>query len=416
MNKLFKVTILSGLLTLLKMLMGFIIAKVIAVYTGPSGMAMLGQVQNAVNGFNGIINAPVGNGIVRFTAEKGKDGLEHCVPWWRASFQWVIIIFFVLSPCALFFSKGISIWLFESNEYSWVVKLIVVFLPLCAIGTLCSSVINGLQNYKRFIGLGAISVLISSLLMICMIIFYGILGAIIAAVSQTAIIGLVMLIANLKQPWGKITYWFGRSNQAAKISILHYILMALTSAILAPLSLIMIRNQLIDSVGWEQAGLWQAVWKISEVYLGVITIALGTYFLPKLSSLDSSEVIFKEINKTAIIIVPIAALLALIVYMSRDIAIAVLFTKEFNSSRDLFFIQLCGDIIKMASWIYAYPMIAKGIIKWYIPTELIFSVTFIALGHVLIPKYGLEGANYAYALNYLIYFIFMFLFIKRIIK
>ncbi|ECE3894745.1 O-antigen flippase, partial [Salmonella enterica] len=68
MKKIFKVTALSGLLTLLKMIMGFIIAKIIAIYTGPAGMAMLGQIQSIINSFNGIINSPVSSGIVRFTA------------------------------------------------------------------------------------------------------------------------------------------------------------------------------------------------------------------------------------------------------------------------------------------------------------------------------------------------------------
>lgn len=67
------------------MAMGFVIAKVVAVYTGPTGMAMLGQVQSMVSSLNGIINAPVGNGIVRYTAEQKEQGFEACAPWWRAA-------------------------------------------------------------------------------------------------------------------------------------------------------------------------------------------------------------------------------------------------------------------------------------------------------------------------------------------
>ena len=48
MKRLLKVTAMTGLLTLLRMAMGFVIAKVVAVYTGPAGMAMLGQVQSKI--------------------------------------------------------------------------------------------------------------------------------------------------------------------------------------------------------------------------------------------------------------------------------------------------------------------------------------------------------------------------------
>ena len=59
MKKLLKVTASTGVLTLAKMAMGFVIAKVVAIYTGPSGMALLGQIQGVVTALNGIVNAPV---------------------------------------------------------------------------------------------------------------------------------------------------------------------------------------------------------------------------------------------------------------------------------------------------------------------------------------------------------------------
>ena len=83
MKRLLKVTAMTGLLTLIKMAMGFVIAKVVAIYTGPTGMAMLGQVQSMVGSLNGIINAPAGSGVVRFTAEHKDNGFAACSPWWR---------------------------------------------------------------------------------------------------------------------------------------------------------------------------------------------------------------------------------------------------------------------------------------------------------------------------------------------
>lgn len=142
--------------------------------------------------------------------------------------------------------------------------------------------------------------------------------------------------------------------------------MATTTALTAPIALIGVRNVLISHVGWEEAGQWQAVWKISEVYLGVITIALSTYYLPKLSTLKGVENIRAEINQTAKIIIPIAAIMALGVYLFRDLAISLLFTEAFRSARELFAIQLIGDVIKITSWLYAYPMLSRGATKWFV--------------------------------------------------
>ncbi|AVI67194.1 O-antigen flippase [Shewanella sp. WE21] len=416
MKRLLKVTAMTGLLTLLKMAMGFVIAKVVAIYTGPTGLAMLGQVQSMVGSLNGIINSPVGSGIVRFTAENKEHGFEACVPWWRASLQWVLIISAITIPSGLLLAPHIATWLFEDAELTWVVMATVCVLPFTAIGTLCNSVINGQQLYRRYVGLGMVSALVSGGTMLAMIMLYNIQGALLAAAVQSALIGVVMLIANLRQPWFKLYYWWGATDKKARKAIGGYMLMAMTSALTVPISLIFIRNILIDQVGWNATGQWQAVWKVSEVYLSVITMALGTYYLPRLASLIGVDAIIKEINHTVRIILPIVIVMSVAVYLLRDVAISLLFTDEFRPARDLFAIQLSGDVIKITSWLYAYPMLSRGATKWFIGTEIIFSLLFVALAYLLIPIWGVKGAPVAYLVNYSLCLIYILLNYKRFSK
>ncbi|MFM5840746.1 O-antigen translocase [Aeromonas caviae] len=413
MKRLLKVTAMTGLLTLLRMAMGFVIAKVVAIYTGPTGLAMLGQVQSMVASLNGIINAPVGNGVVRYTAEHQEQGMEACSPWWRAAWQWVLILSTIIIPLGLLLSKKISFWLFQDTSLSWVVMLTVLVLPLSAIGTLFNSIINGQQNYRRYVGLGMISALASGGLMLAMIAKYNIQGALLAAATQSALIGVVMLCLNIRQPWFKLRCWWGRCDATFRKNIRNYMLMAITSALTVPTSLILVRNILVNQLGWDAAGQWQAVWKISEVYLGVITMALSTYYLPKLSSIKRVDEIVNEINKTAITIIPIVAAMALGIYLLRDVAITLLFTEAFRSARDLFLVQLIGDVIKISAWLYAYPMLSRGAVKWYIISEVAFSSSFVVMVFLSVNEIGLTGVVFSYALNYSMYFMFAFFFVKR---
>jgi O-antigen/teichoic acid export membrane protein len=413
MKRLLKVTAMTGLLTLLKMVMGFVIAKVVAVYTGPTGFAMLGQVQGVVAVLNGLINAPAANGVVRFTAEKQAGGYDACSPWWKASLQWVLILAGITIPTAFLLSDYLAILLFQDVTLSWVITITACVLPLSAMGTLCNSVINGQQNYRRYVGLGMLAAVITAALMLGMIFYANIKGALLAAALQSALIGLVMLCANLRQPWFKLRYWWGSTSVSARKSIGNYMLMAITTALTVPVSLILVRNILVEQVGWESTGHWQAVWKISEVYLSVITLALGTYYLPKLASLTGVDSIVKEINHTAKVILPIACIMALGVYLLRDVAIWLLFTEEFEAARDLFAMQLTGDVVKVLAWLYAYPMLSRGAAKWYIPTEIFFSLNFVLLAYFLVELHGVSGANIAYLINYSIYFLFAFLNVRK---
>ncbi|MFQ2435493.1 O-antigen translocase [Aeromonas caviae] len=413
MRRLLKVTAMTGLLTLLKMAMGFVISKIVAIYTGPTGMAMLGQVQSMVGALNGVINAPVGSGVVRYTAENKDRGFDACVPWWRAALQWVLIISAITIPCGLVLAESIATWLFQGESLAWVVIVTVCVLPLAAIGTLCNSVINGQQLYRRYVGLGMLSALISGVVMLVMITLYNIQGALLAAAVQSALIGVVLFIANLNQPWFKLRYWWGAVDPKARKQIGGYMLMAITRALTVPLSLILVRNILISQVGWDATGQWQAVYKISEVYLGVITIALGTYYLPRLASLNGIDEIVGEIHKTARVIIPIVAAMAIGVYLIRDIAISFLFTDEFRSARDLFAIQLFGDVIKIASWLFSYPMLSRGATKWFMVTEMLFSILFVLLTYFFVVMMGLKGATLAYLASYTVYFLITFLNVKK---
>lgn len=413
MRKIFSVTAMSALLTLLRMLLGFIIVKIVAVYSGPNGMALLGQVQNMVNSLNGIANSPAGNGIVRYTAQNQDKGDEYCSAWWKASIKLILLITVFFAVPGVIFSTEISEWLFQTKHYAYVVQVTILLMPLSALGTLFSSVLNGKQQYKRFIITSMISVLISSVIIIALVYFFNIQGILIAAVAQSAVIGLVLVLSNITQPWAKLKLWWGSTTYEKRKEIGLYMLMALTSSLTLPVSLILIRNILVEHAGWEVAGQWQAVWKISEVYLGIITISLSTYFIPTLSTLKSPDEIIKKIHDVLKIVLPVVIVAAILVYLLRDVAIFILFTKEFSASRDLFAIQLIGDVVKVVGWLYACPMISRGATKWFIFSEIFFSMIFVAVGWVLIPRFGAEGANIAYLVNYGLYLIFMVANVKR---
>jgi len=413
MKALLSVTFFTALLTALRMLAGFVTAKVVAIYAGPSGIAMVGQLQNLVNGLAGLMNSPVGSSVVRFTAENHEDGYQSCAPWWRVSLRGVICLSLLIMPVIGFFSSEVSIWLFDDAKYRWLVMVTVFTLPFTAVGTLVTSVINGQQKYKQFVCLGTVSVLISSSVMLFLVISKGLVGALLAAAIQNGLIGIAILLFALRQPWFKIEYWFGAVDKYRVKVISGYILMAVASAITMPMAMIYIRKILVAYVGWEVTGYWQSVWKISEAYLAIVTLSLSTYYFPQLSKLHTYAEIKKEINSTAKIIMPIVFFMAVGIYLFRDIAISLLFTEKFRAARDLFAIQLTGDVIKIFSWLYAYPMLSRGAVKWFVPSEIFFAISLTLLCWLFVKSYGVQGANIAYCVNYILYFLFVIFNIKK---
>lgn len=409
MVKLLKVASLSSLLTLLKMGCGFLVAKIVAVYAGPSGIAMLGQLQSFVITINGVASAPLNSGLIRYTAENKKKELNISSLWWKACLYWCLWLCFITIPIVIVFASKISDVIFNNREYWWVIIAAGLFIPFAAIYRLINSVLNGMQDYKTYGIYGFISTLISTIILIILTIYYGLNGALLAGAIQTGILGLILFLLACREKWFRIKYWFGHVDSIYKKKVFNYLIMSICSAIATPVSMIFVRGILNQNVGWDITGQWQAVWKISEVYLSVITLSLSTYYLPKLSTIYGTENIRKEINATIKIIVPIVIILAMIIFLLKGFIIKTLFTIDFLPAVELFHIQLVGDIFKILGFIYAYPMLSCGATKWFISSELIFSFTLILLTFFIVPIYGVEGANIAYLINYIIYFVFVYM-------
>lgn len=413
MRKFLSVTVFSGLLAVVKMGAGFLIAKVVAIYTGPAGIAMLGQLQSFTNMLTGLAGSPVGNGVVRYTAENYQEGYQKCQPWWSAGIQCVIVITSIIIPVLLLLSHNLSKWLFGSDAYTYVIIITALMLPFSTLGTLCNSIINGQQNYKRYIALGAISVVISTIVMILFVYYGNLRGALLALSIQNGCIGLILLASSIRLEWFKFLTITRKVNRERIKDISNYVVIAIVTALGLPLALIGVRKILVAYVGWDGTGEWQAVWKISEAYLAVLSIALSTYFLPKLSTLKNSVEIQKEVFSTLKIVFPVALFLAICVFICKDLALKILFTESFYKARELFLVQLIGDIVKICSWVLAFPMLSRGKTNWLISTEVIFSLSLVIFTWLFVMKFGVHGANYAFLLNYSIYFITMVIGLPR---
>jgi PST family polysaccharide transporter len=152
---------------------------------------------------------------------------------------------------------------------------------------------------------------------------------------------------------------------------------------------------------------------LSSAYLMLVTTTLSLYYLPRLSELKEPSEIRKEIIQGYKIILPVAAACGLVMYLLRDFIISVLFTQDFTPMSELFGWQMVGDTLKIGSYILAYLMLGKAMVKLFIASEVVFAASFYGWTYLLTDLYGLEGVSIAHAINYAVYWVVMGLFIGR---
>ncbi|MCU8055567.1 O-antigen translocase [Shewanella sp. SM34] len=410
-----KTSILSGLSTLIGMISGFIITKVIAVYVGPGGMAVVGQLQNFINISMLTAGGFLKTALVKFTAEFSNDISERN-SYWSAAFR--IVCFFNLFSFTLlfFFAEELSNLILKSNDYEYVFKIFAFSLPLFIFNTIFVSILNGLSKIKKFILLNIVLNIVSLILVTTLSYFFQLPGALIAYVTNQSFVLLFTFIYLRNESWFKLSNFCLKPKYESYVGLFGIALITIFAVISSNLSMIYIRNLIVENISIDDAGYWQGIWTLSQVVLSLVTMAFSTYLLPKLSTIARKDLIYRELLLALQLILPITILIAFFMYFFRNEIILVLFTNEFKLMADLFLPQMFGNVIKVIGWLFGYVLVSKGMVKYTVISEVFFGISWCLLTNVFIIEFGLIGACYAFIVNNIFHALTMYILFKFKVK
>ncbi|MBD0824316.1 O-antigen translocase [Aestuariibaculum marinum] len=404
-NQFYKTITYNGLIVFFRVLSSFIVSKVSAMYLGPSGYALLGNLKNIIQGLLGFTITGFESGTIKYISENSSNrNRQNEVIINIIVFSFIISLIFSL--ITFFFSEDLALYSLKENQYAVFFKLLAFLLPIISFSWLILYITNGLQNIKLYSILLIIFNVLNALITFVLIYTFGLKGAILASFSAPAINFLISLFfkeirlffisafKNLK----KVSLKFFRS-----ISV--YILMALYSSLLISVCYLLIRNRIIFSIDTRNAGLWEAMNKISSFYMMFFSSIFTLYLLPRLSKNTSREGYHKIMKKYFMMLVPILIVFFLVIFLLRFFIIRLFLTNDFVEISQYFYLQLFGDIFKILGFSLAYQFHAKKMVKAYLVSDMILYGVFCVVSFFLIDKYGLQGTFYAYILSTSLYFI-----------
>ncbi len=412
---LLKTSALNGIAVLIKTATMFILNKILAVYVGPSGYAVIGQFQNFIQIITSFAGGAINTAVIKYTAEYYEDATKQKAIW-RTAGSIVLLFSITIAFLILILQKQLSLYIFQTNEFQSVFVWFAVFLLFFNFNALFLAILNGKKEILKLVIANIAGSLFSLVITGVLAFKFGLYGALIALSIYQSTAFLVTLVLCYKANWFKFKYLFGKIDPDITRKFAGFALMALTSALCVPLSQIVIRTYMTGEFGIEYAGYWEAMIRLSGAYLMLVTTTLGVYYLPRLSELSAITDIKKEVYLGYKVIFPIALVGAITVYLLRDWIIAILFTDAFLPMRDLFLWQMIGDSLKIGSWILAYLMLSKAMIKLFIITEIIFASSLVGLTYIFTKIFGFEGVSIAYLVNYAIYWIVMGLFVFKVLR
>ncbi len=409
---LIKTSLLNGIAVAIKMLTLLGLNKILAIYVGPSGYAALGQFQNAVQMIMTFASGAINTGVTKYTAEYHQDEeLQHKV--WGTAGTVALIGSVITAVLVIIFNSTLARWFLKDESLGSVFIWFAATLVFFVFNTLLLAILNGKKEIGRYVIANIAGSLFSLVITAIMATRFGLYGALVALAIYQSMTFFVTLLLTYKATWFRLEYLFGAVDKKTLTNLGKFALMAFTSAACVPLSHILIRNHLGESFGWDAAGYWEAMWRLSAAYLMLVTTTLSIYYLPRLSELETTSDIKREILNGYKIILPLAATCGLAIYIARELVISLLFSAEFLPMAQLFAWQMLGDTLKIGSWVLAYLMLAKAMTKLFIISEIMSSGAFFLFTVLLTERIGLEGVALAHTMNYAVYWLAVALFISR---
>ena len=410
---LFKVASLNGVGVILKIAIGVITSKVLAVFIGPSGLALTGNLKNFLTSVESIATLGFQNGIVKYVVEAKEDRLAL-----KKILSTIFISLFAvslaLSSILFAFSSYFTSLIFGiQSNYNIIFKILAIVLPWYASTAYLLVILNGLGKFKKVIYVNIIGNIIGLLFCIVAVYYYATFGALVAIIVPPALLFFVAFYYVDKE----ISFFSNISRSSFDWSVLKnlssYSLMAVVSSVFGSFVFLAIRNNIIAVLGLESAGYWEAMTRISTYYLMFISTILSVYFFPKLAFSTSKKAVQNVVKSYYFGVLPFFVIGAVVLFFFRFFLIKALFSKDFIPVADLFLWQLIGDAFKVASLILGYQFYAKKLTSAFIITELFSLAIMFAFSYFFVLSYGLVGVVIAHAITYFIYLIVLILYFRK---
>lgn len=402
----------SAIGTAARLAAGLVVIKLVAWFAGPEGVGRLGQFMSLMSLLAVLAGGGISAGIVKYVAEYRSDP-QRLSRLLAAALSYALCASCLMGVAALVFSRQLAVWILGDASYESLIRVLALAQLGIAAVNYVLAVINGFMDVRRLAFIQVIGSALGIVLAAWLASRFQLYGALLALV-----LGQLAWLAVALPSWWRSPYFRQslprlRFDREMNGRLAAFSLMTISSALLPPLVNIVVRDHLALAFGWQQVGNWQAVSKVSDAYLLFLTAAINIYYLPRLASISERGELAGELRSAYRQLMPAVLVLAGLVYVTREWVTRLLFSTDFTTADALYAPQLIGDVLKIASFVLSYVMLAKAMTRLFVASEVVFGLSYLLLVYVCTGHFGLVGAMYAFAINYAAYLVFNVLVVRH---
>jgi PST family polysaccharide transporter len=197
-------------------------------------------------------------------------------------------------------------------------------------------------------------------------------------------------------------------------TLLHrYIFPGLVIGVLTPIATVAVRGVVSTEMSWQEVGLLQALWRVSDWVASVAAGVMAVYFLPRLAAAHRTPRFAAELKRAALVtILPSAIALAVLGVLQRPV-FALLYDESFLISDQAVALFFGGSLVRIASWLPLYALYAMRRTRLLVIGEFLSMPLFAVLLAVHPRPLALESAGALWLASYLAYGLFNLWAVRR---
>ncbi len=263
----------------IKILSGIIMNKIIAVYLGPSGIALIGQFQNFVSIVSGIANGSIQTGMIKLTAEyqHEKKYLNKIL---HNSLLVILLLSLSVSLFLFVFSDQMSQKIMFSHEYSGIMYYLAFSIVFYSLNLYILSILNGLSEIKLLTIINIFISIVMLLLVSILTILYKLEGSLVAVISVQSLVFFIsyfMIFKKYGNSLFNISEIFNDIDTVIIKKLFKFSLATFSSGVLLSISMITLRYIIEDELSLDYAGILDGGWRMMMYFNMLFILPFSIY-------------------------------------------------------------------------------------------------------------------------------------------
>ena len=406
MRRLVRSTAILGLGSAATIVATIIRAKILASRLGPEGTGVLAQLSSLTAVLVPLATLGIGNGLVAMIAEARAAGdFARVVAVTRLGTRLVWAVGIGLAVLAALASPWLAGGIYRDSAFTWAILLGAASVPLSAIGSLRTSMLQGHQAIRAMARLNLTIAVAQIATIVPLAFLFGVRGA----VAQLVVIAVILAWSSGRllaphTPRAASGGGAGGAKTAGRAllrPLLRYGISSLLVGLSSTLTLLVLRSLLVSKLGLGPNGIYQVCVGVSGLLMPTILNSITASVWPEIAALKSDAEAAPAMRSGVRLGFLLTTGLCAGILVGAPIWVPLFYSGRFLPALDLLPIQFLGDYFRVAAWMFGIWLVPRNRLRPWVLFDVVYGVTLLVAFVLLVDRVGLKSVVIGYVLAHM---------------